>query len=108
MVEIPVFPSIPGVAEMLPNVLPLATIVIVYLPPNYQAERSRRGAAIDVGDQDGLRVDAGKLHDALDRYGLPHTFEVYSGTHTSAMGGRFQNNVMPFFSQRLCATQKCE
>jgi enterochelin esterase-like enzyme len=59
------------------------------------------GIAIDVGDQDGLRVDAGKLHDALDRYGLVHTFEVYSGTHTSAMGVRFQNNVMPFFSQRL-------
>src|SRR5262245_54148222 len=70
--------------------------------------RQYNGIAIDVGDQDGLRVDAGKLHDALDRYGLPHTFEVYSGTHTSAMGVRFQNNVMPFFSQRLCTAQKCE
>ena len=70
--------------------------------------RQYHGIAIDVGDQDGLRVDAGKLHDALDRYGLAHTFEVYSGTHTSAMGVRFQNNVMPFFSQRLCTTQKCE
>jgi S-formylglutathione hydrolase FrmB len=70
--------------------------------------RQYNGIAIDVGDQDGLRVDAGKLHDALDRYGLAHTFEIYSGTHTSAMGVRFQNNVMPFFSQRLCTTQKCE
>ena len=69
--------------------------------------RQYNGIAIDVGDQDGLRVDAGKLHDALDRYGLAHTFEVYSGTHTSAMGVRFQNNVMPFFSQRLCTTQQC-
>jgi enterochelin esterase-like enzyme len=70
--------------------------------------RQYNGIAIDVGDQDGLRVDAAKLHDALDRYGLPHAFEVYSGTHTSAMGIRFQNYVMPFFSQRLCTTQKCE
>lgn len=70
--------------------------------------RQYNGIAIDVGDQDGLRVDAAKLHDVLDRYGLPHTFEVYSGTHTSAMGVRFQNYVMPFFSQRLCTTQKCE
>ena len=69
--------------------------------------RQYNGIAIDVGDQDGLRVDAGKLHDALDRYGLAHAFEVYSGTHTSAMGVRFQNNVLPFFSQRLCTTQKC-
>lgn len=66
------------------------------------------GIAIDVGDQDGLRVDAVRLHDALDRYSLPHTFEVYSGTHTSAMGVRFQNYVMPFFSQRLCTVRTCE
>jgi hypothetical protein len=66
------------------------------------------GIAIDVGDQDGLRVDAGRLHDALERYGRPHTYEVYTGTHTSAMGVRFQNNVMPFFSQRLCAVQNCQ
>ncbi|MEX1183580.1 MAG: alpha/beta fold hydrolase [Gemmatimonadota bacterium] len=70
--------------------------------------RQYNGIAIDVGDRDGLRVDAGKLHDVLDRYGVAHTFEVYSGTHTSGMGVRFQNNVLPFFSQRLCATQNCE
>jgi S-formylglutathione hydrolase FrmB len=29
-----------------------------------------RAIAIDVGDQDGLRVDSGKLHDALDQYAL--------------------------------------
>jgi enterochelin esterase-like enzyme len=69
--------------------------------------RQYNGIAIDVGDQDGLRVDAGKLHDVFERYGLVHTFEVYPGTHTSAMGIRFQNFVMPFFSQRLC-TQKCD
>jgi S-formylglutathione hydrolase FrmB len=70
--------------------------------------RQYNGIAIDVGDQDGLRVDAGKLHEVFDRYGLAHTYEVYAGTHTSAMGVRFQNFVMPFFSQRLCATQKCD
>jgi hypothetical protein len=70
--------------------------------------RRYNGIAIDVGDRDGLRVDAEKLHVALERYDLAHTFEVYSGTHTSAMGVRFQNDVMPFFSQRLCATQPCE
>lgn len=69
--------------------------------------RQYNGIAIDVGDQDGLRVDAGKLHDIFDRYGLVHTFEIYKGTHTSAMGVRFQNFVMPFFSQRLC-TEECQ
>src|SRR4051795_12454787 len=70
--------------------------------------RQYDGIAIDVGDQDGLRVDAAKLHDAFDRYRLAHTFEVYAGTHTSAMGVRFQNFVMPFFSQRLCTARKCD
>jgi hypothetical protein len=70
--------------------------------------RRYNGIAIDVGDQDGLRVDASKLHDVLDRYGLAHAFEVYAGTHTSAMAVRFQNSVLPFFSQRLCAAPRCD
>jgi hypothetical protein len=34
-----------------------------------------KAIAIDVGDQDGLRVDARKLHDILDSYGIPNAFE---------------------------------
>ena len=60
-----------------------------------------RAIAIDVGDQDGLRVDAGKLHDVLDQYGIANAFEVYSGTHTSDVAVRFQEHVMPFFSRTL-------
>jgi S-formylglutathione hydrolase FrmB len=63
--------------------------------------RRYRAIAIDVGDQDRLRVDAGKLHDVLDLYGVANTFEVYSGTHTSDVAGRFQEHVMPFFSRTL-------
>jgi enterochelin esterase-like enzyme len=70
--------------------------------------RQYNGISMDVGDQDGLRVDAGKLHDILDRYGIPNGFEIYSGTHTSAVADRFQNHVMPFFSQHLCATASCK
>jgi len=69
--------------------------------------RQYRGIAIDVGDQDGLRFDAGKLHDVLDRYGIANTFEIYSGTHTSAVAVRFQNHVLPFFSKKLCSTGDC-
>src|SRR5438067_466334 len=63
--------------------------------------RRYRAIAIDVGDQDGLRVDAGKLHDVLDQYGVANTFEVYPGTHTSDVAVRFQEHVMPFFSRTL-------
>jgi enterochelin esterase-like enzyme len=69
--------------------------------------RQYRAIAIDVGDQDGLRVGAAKLHEILDNYDVPNTFEIYSGTHTSAVAVRFQNFVMPFFSKHLCSGRSC-
>jgi len=63
--------------------------------------RRYRAIAIDVGDQDGLRVDAGKLHDVLDQYGIANTFDVYPGTHTSDVAVRFQEHVIPFFGRTL-------
>jgi S-formylglutathione hydrolase FrmB len=69
--------------------------------------REYRAIAIDVGDQDGLRTDTAKLHDVLDKYGIANTFEIYPGTHTSAVADRFQNHVMPFFSRNLCFSTNC-
>ena len=69
--------------------------------------RRYRAIAIDVGDQDRLREDAGKLHDVLDTYGIENRFEVYPGTHTSRVADRFQNHVMPFFSRNLCPQEGC-
>jgi enterochelin esterase-like enzyme len=69
--------------------------------------RQYKAIAIDVGDQDGLRADTAKLHEALDTYGIANSFEVYSGTHTSAVADRFQNHVMPFFSKNLCSGRNC-
>ncbi len=63
--------------------------------------RQYRAIAMDVGDQDGLRMDAGKLHEVLDKYGIPNSFEMYQGTHTSKVADRFQNHVMRFFDQNL-------
>jgi len=67
-----------------------------------------RAIAMDVGDQDGLRIDAGKLHDIFDNYGIVNSFEIYSGTHTSAVADRFQNHVLPFFSKNLCFDSSCK
>jgi S-formylglutathione hydrolase FrmB len=69
--------------------------------------RQYRAITIDVGDQDGLKTDTGKLHEALDFYGIANSFEIYSGTHTSRVADRFQNHVMPFFSRTLCAEREC-
>jgi enterochelin esterase-like enzyme len=66
-----------------------------------------KAISIDVGDQDGLRFDATKLHEVLNNYGVANSFEIYSGTHTSAVADRFQNHVMPFFNKNLCFTEGC-
>jgi hypothetical protein len=34
-----------------------------------------------------------------------HGFEIYPGTHTSYVGVRFQDHVMPFFSRTLSFEQ---
>jgi S-formylglutathione hydrolase FrmB len=63
--------------------------------------RKYRAISIDVGDQDGLKAGAQRLHEILDSYGIANGFEIYKGTHTSAVSVRFQNYVMPFFSKNL-------
>jgi hypothetical protein len=70
--------------------------------------RQYRGIAFDVGDQDGLRAGAGKLHEILDAYGIPNTFEIYRDTHTSAVADRFQNHLLPFFSKSLRSRRSCQ
>ena len=63
--------------------------------------RQYRAISIDVGDQDGLKTDAGKLHDVLDRYRIANSFQIYPGTHVSDVASRFQDFVLPFFSRNL-------
>jgi enterochelin esterase-like enzyme len=70
--------------------------------------RQYRAIALDVGDKDGLKGDTEKLHNVLDKYGIANGFEVYPGTHTSAVAVRFQNHVLPFFSQNLCFGKDCK
>ena len=63
--------------------------------------RSYTAIAMDVGDRDGLMADTVKLHEALDRYGIANSLEVYSGDHTSEVAYRMQDHVIPFFAQHL-------
>ena len=78
-----------------------ANAPLAFIDQYIQNLRQYRAIAIDVGDQDNLKVDTGKLHDVLTNYGIKHDFEIYPGTHTSNVAVRFQQNVMPFFSRTL-------
>ncbi len=65
------------------------------------ALRRYNAIAMDVGDQDGLRVDAAKLHEILNASSINNSFEVYPGDHVSGVADRFQNHVLPFFGRTL-------
>jgi hypothetical protein len=43
----------------------------------------------------------------MDGHRITNGFEIYQGTHASAVADRFQNHVMLFFSQNLCFTSGC-
>jgi enterochelin esterase-like enzyme len=100
-------PTKDGVSQ--PDVLArwAANAPLAFIDQYVGSLRRYRAIAIDVGDQDGLRNDSGKLHEALDKYGIANGFEVYQGTHTSKVADRFQNYVMPFFSRHLCFRPGC-
>ena len=84
-----------------------ANAPLAFLDQYVGSLRLYRAIAIDVGDQDRLKADSAKLHEALDRWGIANTFEVYPGTHTSRVADRFQNHVMKFFDRSLCFEARC-
>jgi enterochelin esterase-like enzyme len=94
--DLPIGPNQPSVLARWAANAPLA-----FIDQYIQQLRQYRAIAVDVGDQDNLKVDTGKLHEVLTNYGIKHDFEIYSGTHTSNVAVRFQANVMPFFSRTL-------
>lgn len=67
-----------------------------------------KAIAFDAGDKDMQIAGTIKVLDQiLNRYGLPHTFEIYEGTHTSRIAERVETKTLPFFSQNLAfSTQK--
>jgi S-formylglutathione hydrolase len=58
--------------------------------------------AFDAGAQDaGIAATVKTLDAILIRYDIPHTFEIYEGTHTSHVADRIEAKTMPFFSKNL-------
>jgi S-formylglutathione hydrolase len=67
--------------------------------------RKMKAIALDVGLQDNLITSNKVLVDALTRFGVRHTFETYEGDHSSKVGQRLEEKVLPFFSQQLSFDQ---
>jgi len=98
----PLYADLPF-GDMRDNVLArwAANAPLAFIDQHVQDLRRYRAIAIDVGDQDGLKNDATRLHAILNSWNIANTFEVYPGTHTSHVAFRFQDHVLPFFSRTL-------
>jgi S-formylglutathione hydrolase len=58
--------------------------------------------AFDAGDKDtSIAATIKTLDGILNEYDLAHTYEIYDGTHTSAIPARIETKTMPFFSKNL-------
>ena len=58
--------------------------------------------AFDAGDKDEpIATTVRTLDGILNRYGLPHTFEIYTGDHVNRIAERVEKQVVPFFSANL-------
>ncbi|HEX2723161.1 MAG TPA: alpha/beta fold hydrolase [Gemmatimonadaceae bacterium] len=72
--------------------------------PTYAANLRRVAIAFDAGSEDGLKdipVSVRQLDSVLTALRVPHSAELYEGTHGSRIRLRLESKVFPFFSQRL-------
>jgi len=59
---------------------------------------------MDCGLQDGLQGSNKEMDQALTRLGVVHTYETYEGDHTNHVKERWEQSVVPFFSNNLSFT----
>jgi enterochelin esterase-like enzyme len=59
--------------------------------------------AIDIGAKDKALASNRRLHEAMMRLKVAHSYEEYDGDATSRLGDRIERNLLPFFSKNLAA-----
>jgi enterochelin esterase-like enzyme len=71
------------------------------LPQYVTSLKKYRAIQMDVGLQDTLLRDNKEMDRLLTEFSIPHTYETYEGNHVNHIPERFEQNVLPFFSQHL-------
>jgi enterochelin esterase-like enzyme len=70
--------------------------------PQYVASLKQYHAIkMDVGLQDVLLNDNKEMDRLLTLFAVPHSYETYEGDHVNHIPQRFEQSVLPFFSQQL-------
>jgi enterochelin esterase-like enzyme len=71
------------------------------VPSFASALRKYTAIQMDVGEQDNLIGSNRTLSEMLTQYGVDHTWKTYEGDHINRITQRFEEYVLPFFSQHL-------
>jgi len=68
----------------------------------YISDLRTQHIAFDVGDEDlNIARNLTRLDEVLTSYDVEHSFEVYAGNHGNRIPVRFEEEVLPFFSENL-------
>jgi hypothetical protein len=78
-----------------------ANAPVLMVPQYVYHLRRYQALAFDIGNRDWLLPGNKDLHEVLNRFAIPHEFEIYEGDHHSGVAGRFEQKVLPFFSKNL-------
>ena len=71
------------------------------LPQYVTNLKKYRAIQMDVGLQDMLLKDNREMDRLLTEFSIPHTYEAYEGDHVNHIPERFEQHVLPFFSDHL-------
>ena len=71
------------------------------LPQYVSNLKKYRAIQMDVGLQDSLLKDNQEMDRLLSEFSIAHTYQTYEGNHVNHIPERFEQNVLPFFSEHL-------
>jgi len=71
------------------------------VPSFASALRKYTAIKMDVGEQDGLIGSNRVLSEMLTQYGVEHSWATYEGDHINRITQRWEQSVLPFFSEVL-------
>lgn len=94
-------PAKDGVVQPLIAAKYLANAPLVMIDQYVTNLKKYHAISGDVGDKDTLAASNRQMEEVFTTFGIKHTFETYDGDHTNHVKDRFEQKVLPFFSENL-------
>jgi len=99
-------PTIDGAVQPLIAAKYLANSPLVMIDQYVTNLKKYHAIMGDVGTQDTLAASNRQMDEIFTTFGIKHKFETYEGDHTNHVKDRFEQKVLPFFSENLSFVAK--